>query len=116
MLIRFSVVLVLSMHCYSVMGATLCKPDEIVYFSCKIKSSSKIASLCGSPLREFSTDSLLQDGWLQYRFGKPNGKPEFIYPAVKRDSIRNFKGEIHSYLGEGNIRGYNDRIWFANRK
>jgi hypothetical protein len=97
------------------MCASLCKPDEVVYFSCKIKLSSKTASLCGGPLKDTKGHSLLESGWLQYRFGKQDGPVELVFPTNKTGSVKQFKGETHSYLGENNIRGYNDRVWFSTR-
>ena len=76
-----------------------CRRGEINYFSCTIKGSEKVASLCGNNLkytyetngRNGSLNGLT--GSLQYRFGFP-GKPEFVFPKVKpgSDSVARFKG------------------------
>jgi hypothetical protein len=64
-------------------AATLCHPDESVVYSCKIKGSSKIASVCSS--LNFDRDK----GYLQYRFGAP-GRIELIYPKSKIGSQKLF--------------------------
>lgn len=33
---------------------------------------------------------------------------------AKRNSVRQFKAEHHSFVDERNARGYNDRVWFKN--
>jgi hypothetical protein len=54
-------------------ATSLCTKGEKVVFSCALKSSTKIVSLCSS---EKLTKT---DGHLQYRFGLP-GKIELEYP------------------------------------
>jgi hypothetical protein len=80
-----------------------CKKGEVVYFSCTTKSAGKVVSLCGGPLNGMGPERENEDGWLQYRFGRP-GKPEFVYPNQKAGSWRQFEGEYQqphqtSYYG-----------------
>ncbi len=63
---------------------SLCEPNERVVYSCDVKSSSKVASLCAS---QTLTE---QEGYLQYRFGSP-GQIELTYPAHKRNSLQKFR-------------------------
>ncbi len=73
---------------------TLCRPDEVVYFSCGIENSKKIVSLCGNKKFEFlhaaNEEQLNKEVWLQYRFGVP-GKLELVYPEQKYESLNKFK-------------------------
>ena len=55
---------------------SLCKPKEVLYYSCKIAGTQKLVSLCGSDLSEPNSF------WLQYRFGRP-GKLELVYPESR---------------------------------
>ncbi|MCL5023673.1 MAG: hypothetical protein M1497_09965 [Nitrospirae bacterium] len=56
-----------------------CARDEQIIFSCGIKGSSKVLSVCGS-------GQLAKDkGYVQYRFGAP-GKIEFEYPSSREKS------------------------------
>ena len=64
----------------------LCSSDEVAYFSCVIKGSGKIASLCGS--HQIGPDG----SYLQYRFGKAP-TPEMQFPADKKNSVRQFRYE-----------------------
>lgn len=105
-----------SLFCSSGFATTHCGRDEVTYFSCKIRGSAKVVSLCGSSLKNFDPSSFRDGGWIQYRFGRPNGSPEFIYPIEKTGSPSHFVGEAHSYLGEQNRRSYNHRVWFRNQK
>jgi hypothetical protein len=60
-----------------------CGASEAVIFSCRIKGSTKILSLCGS--KQLSKDA----GYLQYRFGRP-GAVELTFPEEKRNSQAQF--------------------------
>jgi hypothetical protein len=60
-----------------------CSPSEAIIFSCRIKGSTKVLSLCGS--KELSKDT----GYLQYRFGRP-GAVELTFPEEKRNSQAQF--------------------------
>jgi hypothetical protein len=59
--------------------ATLCEKNETVIFSCGMRQSTKILSLCGS--KELGQ----QQGYVQYRFGQP-GKVELEYPASRQNT------------------------------
>ncbi|HEY8098135.1 MAG TPA: hypothetical protein VIE65_18905 [Methylobacter sp.] len=73
---------------------TLCKKDEINYFTCTIKSSEKIVSLCGSNYWDLEKHELITDAWLQYRFGKKNNI-ELVFPKEKKGSLAKFEAEYH---------------------
>lgn len=75
-------------------AVTHCKKGEIDYFTCKIKNSEKIVSLCGSAFRDssYATADINDDAWIQYRFGKPE-RLELIYPAKKLPLVSKFSGE-----------------------
>jgi hypothetical protein len=60
-----------------------CSPSEAVIFSCRIKGSTKIVSLCAS--KQLSKDT----GYLQYRFGR-TGAIELTFPEEKRNSQAQF--------------------------
>lgn len=63
---------------------TLCRPDEQVFFSCRLQQGKKIVSLCGS------TGLKAQQGYLKYRFGVP-GKLELEFPASSKDTQKRFR-------------------------
>ena len=64
----------------SVFGAeSHCAPDEQVIFSCGIRDSSKVLSLCAS--RQLTKE----EGYIQYRFGAV-GKSEFGFPPSREGS------------------------------
>lgn len=67
-------------------GQSHCATDETEYFSCQIKKSFKIISLCGNA----QNSELKTNGWLQYRFGVI-GKPELTYPSSKSNSSEKFE-------------------------
>ena len=60
-----------------------CSASEAVLFSCRIKGSAKILSLCGS--RQLSKDT----GYLQYRFGPPKAV-ELAFPKERENSLSQF--------------------------
>jgi hypothetical protein len=60
-----------------------CSASEAVIFSCKIKGSTKILSLCGS--ERLSKDT----GYLQYRFGPPDAV-ELTFPKAQKNSLAQF--------------------------
>ena len=68
----------------SLLPTSLCAKDEKVIFSCPLKRSTKIVSLCSS--RKLTKDA----GYLQYRFGLP-AKIELEFPDNRADSIKVFK-------------------------
>jgi hypothetical protein len=65
---------------------TLCAADEQVIFSCALKGSTKLVSLCGSK-------ALGGDGaYLQYRFGRVN-RVELEFPGERAGSAKLFRYE-----------------------
>lgn len=69
-------------------GAGHCLPDETTYFSCSIRGSNKIASVCGSNDR------------LQYRFGR-SGQIELEFPKEGLESLSQFRGAFRFHGGAG---------------
>ena len=53
---------------------SLCHKDEWIVFSCSVKKD-KIVSVCAS------SDLTPTTGYMQYRFGSYNQKPDMIYPS-----------------------------------
>ena len=72
------------------LAASHCKSGEIIYFSCPIKGSEKLVSLCGSAFRDKGRMS--ETAWVQYRFGRP-GQIELAYPKQKSSLVEAFTGE-----------------------
>ena len=68
---------------------TLCTETEKVLFSCTVKRSARLVSLCAS------SDVSRTRGYVQYRFGTP-GKVELEYPTEKAGSQDKF--EYHHYF------------------
>jgi hypothetical protein len=71
-----SLLLLLPMLCSTGHAApTLCRAEETTYFSCSMKKTGKVASLCGgiSVERNFLH-------FMQYRVGRLNGPLEFVFP------------------------------------
>jgi hypothetical protein len=62
---------------------SLCARDEHIIFSCTIKHTAKIVSLCAS--KELDKER----GYLQYRFGLP-GKVELEYPKDQKGTQPKF--------------------------
>ena len=67
---------------------TLCQPKENIIFSCPIKSSPKIISVCGS------SNLTADKGYLQYRFGTVTNI-EFTFPKSKDKTQNQFWWEEH---------------------
>jgi len=65
-------------------AGSLCENTEKVIFSCTIKTSMKIVSLCSS--QELTKER----GYLQYRFGLP-GKIELEFPKQREQTQSAFK-------------------------
>lgn len=79
---------------------THCRSDELIFFSCSVRS--KLISLCASP----STESLQ---YLEYRYGKP-GRVEFIYRGTSKDVPRRFsRADINGATNSGTS------VWFQNK-
>lgn len=74
---------------------THCTKKEVEYFTCKISGSEKIISVCGSAFRAdtYATAAIVDDAWLQYRFGKP-GQLELVYPAKRHPLLNHFFAEF----------------------
>ena len=68
----------------SLAATSLCTKDERVVFSCPLRRSTKVVSLCSS--QKLTKDA----GYLQYRFGVP-GKVELEFPDVRDESRKAFK-------------------------
>ncbi|HEV7395217.1 MAG TPA: hypothetical protein VGN86_01800 [Pyrinomonadaceae bacterium] len=62
---------------------SLCEATEKIIFSCTVKRSAKIVSLCSS--KDFAKDR----GYLQYRFGLP-GKVELEFPKTRTRTQEQF--------------------------
>jgi hypothetical protein len=62
----------------------LCRADETCYFSCQIRGSAKLLSLCGKDLGEPRGS-----GYLQYRFGR-RSRPELVFPGETEGSAAVF--------------------------
>jgi hypothetical protein len=95
---------VLSLFASNALAQTHCIPPEQTFFSCKIRGTQKVASLCG--VSTMGGDN--EDSWLQYRFGRL-GVIEFRYPRAKEKSIPKFQGEFHR-----SAMGSDDSLWFTN--
>lgn len=65
-------------------ASSLCEQNEKIVFSCPVKSSNKIVSLCAS--RKLTKT----EGYLQYRFGLP-GKVELEYPKQHGEAQKAFR-------------------------
>ena len=63
---------------------SLCESTEKIVFSCTIRQSAKLVSLCSS--KELTKDK----GYLQYRFGLP-GKIELEFPKQREQTQQAFK-------------------------
>ncbi|WP_158813852.1 hypothetical protein [Methylocapsa sp. S129] len=73
-------------------AVTLCKPDELVVFSCS--AGVRYASVCASKGVSKS------QGTMQYRFGSP-AKLELVYPAAPGKPAEDFKGGSLMFSGGG---------------
>ena len=73
-------------------AAALCSPDEEIVFSCQIKSSKKLVSVCKS--KEFTNDV----GYLQYRFGIPK-RLELVYPKERTKTQEKFYMHAERLVG-----------------
>ena len=62
---------------------SLCAKDEHIIFSCTVKRTAKIVSLCAS------RDLDKERGYLQYRFGLP-GKVELEFPKGRQGTQQQF--------------------------
>ncbi|MBX7249536.1 MAG: hypothetical protein K1X35_10905 [Caulobacteraceae bacterium] len=67
----------------------LCRPGEVVRFTCK--AGAKVISFCG------------EAAGLRYRFGRP-GKPELTYPAPGQAANFHYSSAAYSGGGEARVR------------
>lgn len=74
--------------------ASHCQANEFEYFSCQLRQSKKVVSLCGSAPAKDQDGVALSPTWLQYRFGLL-GKPELVFPKITTGSTAQFTGEYH---------------------
>jgi hypothetical protein len=63
---------------------SLCANGEHIIFSCAVKRTAKLVSLCASP------ELTKERGYLQYRFGLP-GKIELEFPKDRQGSQQQFR-------------------------
>jgi hypothetical protein len=80
------------MFTVEVQRGSLCTQSERIIFSCSVKRSGKIVSLCAS------TDVTKTSGYVQYRFGLPD-KIELEFPAEKERSQEKFE-YIHYFRAQ----------------
>jgi hypothetical protein len=78
-----------------VLAQTHCHIDEVDYFSCRLRDSGKILSLCGGRL----TPNQEHGMWLQYRVGQP-GAIEMAFPEQRKESVGKFESNYFSPRGE----------------
>ena len=97
------------------LAASHCGESEKTYFSCKVRGSAKVVSLCGAPNLLSGSQEDLQNGWLQYRFGVL-GKPELVYPAQKKGSVFAFLGSWsqHKQISPQDTWGFDETLSFRN--
>ncbi|MDQ0033309.1 hypothetical protein J2W30_001056 [Variovorax boronicumulans] len=78
---------------------SLCAADEVTYFSCQIKRSKKVASLCGpSIIRGFDPGAELE-----YRYGRPSSI-ELRLPSFEGTRpVDFFRGEHLNPHGESTV-------------
>jgi hypothetical protein len=77
-----------------------CSASERAYFSCTVKNSPKVISVCGS------RDDASGGSYLQYRFGDP-GKVEFEYPTNRSGSAKLFGWDSRAHVDVAD-----DWLWF----
>lgn len=82
----------------SIAATTLCNAGEASYFSCELKSSRKVLSLCGGPI----SDS--ESFWVQYRYGRPR-HVEMAFP-LKRIAVKESGFEFRRHLRMGGASDY----------
>lgn len=87
-----------------------CKGNEFTYFSCTIKGSQKVVSLCGNAPSKSFNEAANEGRWLQYRFGKLE-KIELSFPKDISTSMSEFVGEPHHSLNSAY-----DYLWFKNKE
>jgi hypothetical protein len=83
---------------------SLCASSEQVFFSCPVKDSPKLLSVCGQVNPESEGAEAVRSGYLQYRFG-PHDKPELIFPKTRDGSLEKFWA-ASEYLPSAFYEGY----------
>jgi hypothetical protein len=71
-----------------------CSAQEKVIFSCPT-SKTKLVSVCSS------SSLTATAGYLQYRFGRLGGPPEFTYPATQEHPKKSFQSGTLMFSGGG---------------
>jgi hypothetical protein len=99
---RLNFIVVFAIFCGHATAETLCKQEEIVYFSC-LTSTGKIISLCGNSMAD------TENFWLQYRFGK-SSRIELEYPK-KRTNLFAESGFDVGYYRRSN--GFDTEVSFT---
>lgn len=90
------------------MSQTLCKKDEIDYFSCRVAQGKKIISICGN----ITNGEINDDSWLQYRFGKV-GAIELTYPKKRQNSALKFEGNYFNKYSVIDLRFINENTLYG---
>lgn len=74
-------------------AASLCAKNEETVFSCKVKNSSKTASVCFGHYNEndahYNASDEFYNRYIQYRFGEPE-KLDLVFPTNKLNSQKRF--------------------------
>jgi len=90
-------VLVAAQATFASTAPTHCELGETDYFSCRIKGTNKVASLCGSAIFEADSGERSRNAWLEYRFGRLS-RIEFRFPSTRTASLESFVGEhVHTH-------------------
>lgn len=88
------------------LAETLCKPKEVVFYSCRIAGTQKLVSLCGNALDD-------QNGfWLQYRFGTI-GKLELVHPKIRGNTVPVFSESGFEVTHLRRSGGWDSEVSFA---
>jgi hypothetical protein len=103
--ITLAIAIILSSHSHA---ESLCRNDEIDYFSCRLKNSAKLLSICGN----VTNGEIVEGSWLQYRFGK-QGAIELAYPKETQDSIQKFEGNYFNKYGVIDLRFVNTSVKYS---
>lgn len=97
---------ILSLFAAGVQADDLCRKGEKVFFSCKIKQSEKLVSVCGVTTDRVATV-------LQYRFGTKR-RMELAYPPDGESPAKRFQMEhVRSNYGDGGGQFY-DVLYFKS--
>ena len=91
----FFLLIVVSSNAYS---ASLCAPNENMFFSCQIQGTTDVVSLCYGYNKPSNNPN---DIWMQFRYGTAK-KIKLIYPKQKSDSLSKFIGARQYSRDAGN--------------